>query len=153
MTEEVKEVKETIADKRKKVRDMGSFLPDETRIELMEQLEKSGINPSEMTDTDLIKNVAKVANEEMEKNLRHQTDQAVVGLNYYSMDTHLRNKELIKRLYMMNVPKVFLAAFKDEDMKFDDKEIWEIVQKSGILQISDPKEINRERTIRPIITQ
>lgn len=148
------ETPETLSEKRKKVREVSRFLPEETRIELMEQLEKSGIKPEDMTDGELIKNVAKVANDEMEKNIRYQTDKTVIGLNEYSVDTHLRNKELIKRLFMLSVPQIYLPAFKDEDMRLDDKEIWAVVQKSGILQMSDPKDINAERTRRRrIVTQ
>jgi hypothetical protein len=143
---------ETIADKRKKVRDMGKFLPDEDRISLMEKLEKVGLNPAEMSDSDLVKSVAKVANEEMEKNITYQSTQTARGLNFYVQGTHLRDKEFIKRLFMLNVPQIFLPAFKDEDQKCTDKEIWSIVQKSGIHQMDDPKEINKERTVRRIIT-
>jgi DNA-binding transcriptional ArsR family regulator len=147
------ETPETLSKKRKKVREINKFLPEETRIELMEQLEKVGINPTEMSDGEMIKAVAKVANDEVEKNIRYNADKTVMGLNSYSVDTHLRDKELIKRLFMLNVPQIYLPAFEDSDMKLTDREIWEVVQKSGIVQISDPKEINQERTHRRIITQ
>jgi hypothetical protein len=124
------------------------FMPDELRCTLIDQLVAMGVDPKEFSDDELIKKTSEVLSDESSKRLKLETEKAIIPLNIYCNETHLKNKELLQRLFNLNVPHMFLRIFEDEDIKLKDDEIWAKVRKSNVRQIEDPKEIFKNRTVR-----
>jgi hypothetical protein len=97
-----------------------------------------------MGDTELYETFLKLADDEMELREKLEAEKNIKPLNEYARDSEL-NKDFIVRLFNLNVPYMFLGIFTDRDLDLKDKEIWEKVRKSNVLQIEEPQEIYKIR--------
>jgi len=144
----------------KDMSEVNRVLDDENRARIIDQLTALGIlEPSLLSDVDLISKLSTILEETHKKNIALEASKAIQPLNIYASKAppDLKNKEFIERLFMLNVPDIFLEAFTDEDANIkDDGKIWEIVKHSGIYQYDNPKDnfknkmINHERRRRQL---
>jgi hypothetical protein len=140
-------IEETVIPKKEKKK-RSHFMSDEAREEIQEALQKSGVAIADLGDEELVKKMTQIMNEEFERRVKLETEKAITPLNFYASDTKMKDKAFIERLYKMNVPRVFLKAFTDEDTKLENQDIWRKVRESGITQLDDVHEIFKDRSPR-----
>lgn len=124
-----------------------SLIPDDIRKSIVYQFEKMGISASEMSDEELLREQTKLLKEESEKRISSEASVTTNTLNGFMAGEKLKDKKFIERLYNLGVLKIFLPIFEEEDVKLEDKEIWEKIGKSSIRQIKDTAEIYKKRTV------
>lgn len=129
-------------------------LDDANRARIVDQLSDLGvIDPSTLSDCDLIAKLSDILSETHEKNIRLAAQSAIKPLNIYAAKAHkdLKDKDFIERLFNLSIPDIFLCAFTDDDAKKDDKKLWEIVKFSGVSQYEHHGESFRNKIVyRPI---
>jgi len=139
--------KETAAVKEKK---LISFLPEDTRMDLLAKLEDLGIDASNMDDAEILKKIGDVAKEERELRAQESANSAFTTANAYCLRAeNLKDKKFALRLFELGVPSIFCEAFTDDDSKLEDQKIWEKVSKSGIVQFKSTDSIFAKRNDRP----
>lgn len=112
------------------------ILPKEVRVMMVNFLESQNIEDADAMDDEKI---LMTYNDETlklnEKSKRHELTQETKGLNMYlnaNIRMRLTNKEFIARLFKMSVPAIYLHLFKEDDMELNDRDLWRIINKSGI---------------------
>lgn len=135
MTEEAK-------DKSKKF-----VLPKEARLMMVNFLESQNIDDADaMDDEKVLKIYNDCAVKAHDRANRYEITHETKSLNMYATQNdkiRLSNKELIARLFKMNVHAYYLHLFKDDDMHLSDKELWAIVNRSGIDPVKEVAAITK----------
>lgn len=74
-------------------------------------------------------------------------DSEADALNKYAtaVDHHLKNHDFIKRLKNLNVPVFYLHLFRDDDIELEDRDLWGIVNASGINPYNKFQDLYAER--------
>lgn len=125
-------------------------LDDENRARIIDQLSEMGIpDPSALSDKDLIKKISDLLTSENKKRIQAEATANLKPLNLYAAVAHkdLKDKEFIERLFMLNIPNIYLVEFTDEDKNLKDADLWRIVSRSKILQYQNVRDMFRNRTI------
>jgi hypothetical protein len=140
--------------KNEEVKDMSNenrLLDDDNRARICDQLSDLGVpDPTLLSDSDLVLKLSTIMEETHKKNITLEASKAIKPLNMYAAKSHsdLKNKEFIARLFNLNIPDIFLAAFTDDDASITaDNKLWEIVHRSGIYQYEHPRELFKKKTI------
>lgn len=135
----------------KDMSEVNRVVDDENRARLIDQLVALGVSdPSLLSDIDLITKLSSILDETHKKNIALEAAKAFQPLNMYASKAppDLKNKEFIERLFMLNIPDIFLQAFTDEDATIkDDAKLWEIVKHSGIYQYDHPQDSFRNKMV------
>ena len=141
-------------DKSEEVKDtseVNRIIDDENRARIIDQLTELGVSDSSgLNDQELILKLSEILSEEHSKNIQHEANKAFMPLNAYAAQAHedLKDKDFIQRLFNLNIPPMFLVAFRDEDAKIkDDMNIWKIVSSSGIMQYENPRDIFKNKML------
>lgn len=104
------------------------------REEYIKTLEDLGIATKGLSDDELLFKVVSELNKtnsllaakEADESLS-QYDKYVIGIKH-----RIKNKELILRIMKLGVPSYYLHLFEDDDIDLTDKQLWRIVNDSGI---------------------
>ena len=147
MTEETTEIKETKETKTKK-----STLPKEFRFMAISSLENSGdMKADEYNDDELLKEYNKYVLGMQKKVNNYEASHETKSINLYiaqaenSGNLKVHDKEFIMRLFKLNVPSFYLHLFKDADKDLGDREIWAVINKSGISPVKENAELAKMR--------
>jgi len=116
------------------------------REKFLKQAEELGIKTEGLTDEQLLFKVISELNKSTSQLAAtlSSKDTKSVG-NYISgIQTKIKDQDFLIRLMNMSVPSFYLHLFEDEDEKRSDKDIWGIINKSGINPITNlGKEIGK----------
>lgn len=139
---------------KEEVRDMSEtnrILDDDNRARICDQLSGMGVgDPTLLSDAELISKLSGMMEETHKRNIELEAAKAFKPLNMYASKAppDLKDKKFIERLFMLNIPDIFLEAFTDDDAKItDDMKLWAIAQRSGIFQYDNPKDAFRNKMI------
>jgi hypothetical protein len=101
---------------------------------LIKTVEKLGISAEGLSDADLLKKVVEEFSKTNDKLVGKLADAEESSIKKYSseIEHNIKDQELIIRLMQMGVPNFYLHLFRDEDLVLSDREIWSIVNESGI---------------------
>jgi hypothetical protein len=119
-------------DKKKKL-----VLPQEARYMMVNFLENENVlNADALDDETILKMYNEIAIKASKKVRSLEVNQETRDLNVYATKnqraTNLNDLDFIARLHKLNVPWIYLHLFKDAHKELSDKQLWEIVNKSGI---------------------
>jgi hypothetical protein len=138
-------------------------LPKEFRYMAVAALENSGDMSADAYDDATILQkyndyVLKLENKVVSFEVSHETKNINFYLSKASMhgkETKVTDKEFIMRLFKMNVPPFYLFLFKDADKDLKDKEIWRIINKSGINPFNELSALTKMKRspVRPKVAQ
>lgn len=142
---------ENDVEENKDMSEVNRIIDDENRARIIDQLTAMGVSDSSLlSDKELIHKLSSILDEEHKKNISLEAAKALQPLNMYASKAHadLKNKDFIERLFMLNIPDIFLEAFTDEDANIkEDEKLWEIVRRSGIYQYDNPRDTFRNKMI------
>lgn len=130
------------------------FLSKEVRDDMIARLEKWGVDTKNLTDDDLLKALTHQVENAQNQVVKNEAEGIEQKLNHYASGSHL-SKSLLKKLFFMNVPKIYLDLFNDQDEKlieekngiYQGPEIWTKIRTSGIRPIKSTQEIYKDRSI------
>lgn len=141
MTEETKETKP------KK-----TTLPKDFRFMAVSALESSGdMKADEYDDEVLLKEYNKYVLGMQTKVSNYEASHETKSINLYfaqaenSGNLKIRDKEFIMRLFKLNIPPFYLHLFKDADTDLTDREVWAVINKSGISPVKENAELAKMR--------
>lgn len=147
MTEETTETTETKNAKAKK-----ATLPKEFRYMAVSALESSGdMKADEYDDDTLLKEYNKYVLGMQKKVSNYEAIQETKSINLYlaqaenSGNLKIHDKEFIMRLFKLNVPSFYLHLFKDIDKDLKDRQIWTVINKSGIGPVKENADLAKMR--------
>jgi hypothetical protein len=131
-------------DKKKKL-----VLPKEARLMMVSFLESECVPDADaMDDETILKTYNELAVNASQKVKRLEITQETKSLNMYmTSNDRIRttNKEFIARLHQLNVPAMYLHLFKDDHADLTDKQLWSIVNKSGINPVNELAKLTKMR--------
>ena len=101
---------------------------------LIKTVEKLGIAAEGLSDADLLKKVVEELSKTNDKLVGKLVDTEELALKKYAggIEHNIKDQDLLIRLMKLNVPNFYLHLFRDEDMVLEDKELWAIINDSGI---------------------
>lgn len=122
-------------------------LPKESRDMMVKFLEAQHIMDIDNQDDE---EVLRLYNEHVlkmqQKVNNYEVSAETKSLNQYMRQNNeikITDNDFIARLFKMNVPYIYLHLFKDAHAELTDRELWNIVNKSGIDPIKDPADLTR----------
>lgn len=123
-------------------------LPKEARYMMVSFLETEGRmqNVDGMDDESILKTYNELAVNFSQKSKKLEVSQETKDLNQYASrngDMRLTDHDFIARLHKMNVPCIYLHLFKDSDADLTDKQLWAIVNKSGLSPINEVAKLTK----------
>jgi hypothetical protein len=138
---------ETTAAKGKKF-----VLPKEARHMMVNALENAGDLDIDGQDDEIILKKYNQYVLGIEKKVNnYETSQETKGINEYlgkaqqSGEIKVQNKEFIMRLFRLNIPSFYLHLFKDDHAEISDRELWKVINKSGISPIKEVSQLTKMR--------
>lgn len=124
-------------------------LPKEARLMMVNFLESQNIvDVDAMDDEKILKEYNACTLKMQEKVNNYEMSAETKNINQYvSSNSNLRlaDKEFIMRLFKLNIPSFYLHLFKDDDKVLDDRELWRIVNKSGINPVDEIAKLTKMR--------
>lgn len=131
----------------KKAKPPKKSLPKESRELLREKLKHIGIDTQGLSDAELIEKVAFQAGDLFDHKVKTtiQASDLKMILEAYAYDTLLKDQEFLEELYHLNVPKIYLQLFRDQDKTLEARQIWERIRSSNIRPESKVNEIFRQK--------
>jgi hypothetical protein len=111
-------------------------LPKEARLMMVSSLESANIFEADnLKDEEVLKKYNQLMVDMQAKVTGYETSKETKNLNVYANSNDkmkLEDKDMIARLFNLNVPSMYLHLFKDDDSNMTDRELWKVVNKSGI---------------------
>jgi hypothetical protein len=130
-------------------------LPKEARVMMLSFLEAQNVIEGDAWDDETILKEYNAATLKVhEKNNNYEVGRETKNLNMYASANQkmlITNKEFIARLFNLNVPSYYLHVFKDDDMELNDRDLWKIVNKSGIDPVKEVSQLTKMKRsdVRP----
>lgn len=122
-------------------------LPKEARLMMVSFLESEHVqNADAMEDEIILKTYNELAINASKKARSLEVTQETKDLNMYASansNIRLTDHKLIARLHKMNVPYIYLHLFKDSDADLTDKQLWGIVNKSGLSPVNEVAKLTK----------
>lgn len=104
------------------------------REECIRMLTDLGVETKGLSDDDLIFKVVTELNKTNSLLAKQQSEKEISNLDKYVLGIKhkIKDSEFILRLMNLNIPSYYLHLFRDEDKELTNKELWAIVNHSGI---------------------
>lgn len=124
-----------------------TFLPEVARAKYISQLEELGIeNAAQLSDGDLLSKLSDMLARTHEQVVKGGAKTLTQKLVQYGDGSLIKDKEFLERLLKLNVFKIYLRLFRDQDKELSDDQIWERIRASGINPLPT-KEVVKERAV------
>jgi hypothetical protein len=114
-----------------------------TREDSLKMAEELGIETKGLSDEQLLFKVITELNKANSQLATSLAENETRSLKKYisGIETKVKDEEFLTRMMNLNIPNFYLHIFSDDDAKKTDKELWTMINKSGINPFSSIKEM------------
>ena len=123
------------------------------REEFLKQAQELGIDTKDLTDEQLLFKVITELNKTSSQLAASMSSNDTRTLKKYlsGIETNVTDEDFLFRMMNLNIPSYYLHLFNNDDAAKKDKDLWAVVNKSGINPFSSLKELldSNKSFVRP----